>query len=142
MARWIPSNPTIDVYLKETHVKYLSLLSSFLFVPQFLSSRLVGTFLSRVMLVLQSDQADTISRTTLEITCLEIGALVFLIFAWWDLRRVSGNSRSVLGDLLLGVPLVLLASPTTALMLFWGTREVEWSKSYKQKPVERTKSGV
>lgn len=93
------------------------------------------------MLVLQYDQASTISRTSLEITCLEIGALAFLIFTWWDLRRVKGTSRSILGDLLFGVPLVLLASPTTALMLFWGTREVEWSKSYKQKPVQNTKLG-
>ncbi|KAJ5627291.1 Monooxygenase FAD-binding [Penicillium herquei] len=131
----IAAKPTVEMVAKNSHIKYLSLASYLLLIPQLFSVRLMNGFSQRLISFFEFNQATSVSTISMKSTCLEVIILVFLVFALLDLHRVHASSRPILVDILLGIPLILFAGPVAALVLFWGIREVEWNKACQKKSV-------
>lgn len=134
----MPRKLSMDCFLKDRHIKPLFVALGILCIPQIVIRYFMTNMVSRLIDIFQSERISDISSTSLRITSLELIILTFLLFAYFDLRRVNAVSRSTTLDVLLAISVSLLLGPTIALLIFWGIREIDWKNAYQGAPMKKT----
>lgn len=99
-----------------------------------LDKSLLQSFIAAPRFVLVSG----ISREELEVLCLDAAILVFIWFAFWDLRRVRATTHTV--GVVLGLAMTLGISLGTTLAVLWAVRESEWEQGRGRQSADEKES--
>lgn len=126
---------TINMVRKETHVQSLKLFVMIALSLQGGLAILGKSLQSKIFRLFQTRQASALSVDDFRILCLDLAITSFVVFSYWDIRRVRATEWTETTALLCGTILILFTNPTTVLLLFWGAREFEWANASRKKTV-------
>lgn len=84
-----------------------------------------------------SGYGKSVATDEAKIIVMDVAVLVFALFAYWDLRRISIINSADYREFLVGLAIASGVSPVTTLCILWATRERRWEEARARKTEDK-----